>query len=280
MPEKNRKKGIPWGASVRYNLARPGGLRRVLRIPHPIAFLSLCGEIDRNRKSIVCALDRSSISLSKPSEDEDEVRAIVPEHDRSALAEHRIRLRAEFPFFLRADIATFFPSIYTHSLAWAMHGKSDAKKRMHDNELIGNRLDRAVQAGQQGQTSGIPIGPDTSLLLSEILLSAVDEQLETDLGKLNGVRHFDDYELYFQSASEAQRSLAKLQQVLADFELSLNSEKTRVETLPQPIEHQWLIRLNQIHIGSSGAKQRAGLLALFNTAFDLAANRAHDNVIN
>ena len=42
--------------------------------------------------------------------------------------QHSIELSLEYHYMLFADIADCYPSIYTHSIAWALHGRDVAKK--------------------------------------------------------------------------------------------------------------------------------------------------------
>jgi hypothetical protein len=89
---------------------------------------------------------------------------------------------------ISADIQNFYPSIYTHSIPWAIHGKATAKQRMGDPHLYGNRLDKSTAGCQEGQTVGVAIGPDTSLIVAECLLAAVERELTITFPKLNGYR--------------------------------------------------------------------------------------------
>ena len=69
-----------------------------------------------------------------------------------------------YTHLVQADIKSFYPSIYTHSLAWAIHGKRHIRKgnNRHDYTLLGNRLDRLFQYSNDQRTNGIPIGPVVS----------------------------------------------------------------------------------------------------------------------
>ncbi|HLE57122.1 MAG TPA: reverse transcriptase, partial [Rhodothermia bacterium] len=49
-----------------------------------------------------------------------------------------IDLALDFNHVLHADITDCYASIYTHSIAWAVHGKSTAKAKKKDKSLIGN----------------------------------------------------------------------------------------------------------------------------------------------
>ena len=73
---------------------------------------------------------------------------------------------------------------------------------------------------------GIPIGCDTSLVLAECILARVEEGLRQRLGQVRGFRYSDDFELLFRSASEAEAGLGALQEVLSQYELSVNPRKT------------------------------------------------------
>ena len=79
-------------------------------------------------------------------------------------------------FIVRADISTCFPSIYTHSIPWALVGKEKAKQTVHDDTWY-NRIDQACSDMRNGETHGLLIGPHTSNLISEIILTVVDKRL-------------------------------------------------------------------------------------------------------
>lgn len=83
-------------------------------------------------------------------------------------------------YLLKADISQFYPSIYTHTIPWALHSKATAKAGQRDVELAGNVLDKELQACQHGQTKGIAIGPDTSLGIAELLLSPIDHRMNEE----------------------------------------------------------------------------------------------------
>jgi hypothetical protein len=63
------------------------------------------------------------------------------------------------------------------------------------------RIDRASRNQQDGQTVGLPIGPDCSLIVAEVILAAVD--LALGPRQLRGLRHIDDYEIGFGTPAEA-----------------------------------------------------------------------------
>src|SRR5665647_566177 len=84
-----------------------------------------------------------------------------------------------YKFLLRTDIKNFYPSIYTHSIAWALHTKELIRKkgnRADFSNFLGLKVDRLIQSANDGCTNGIAIGPAISDLISEIVLSAIDTE--------------------------------------------------------------------------------------------------------
>lgn len=110
-----------------FNLARTGTLRRPLSILNPIHFYFLADYVSKNWPLISNHTKQSAFSLSRPTVGTDS-RALGRKHRFDSLPERRAALRAQAKFVLRADINRFYPSIYTHSLAWALEGKDWCKR--------------------------------------------------------------------------------------------------------------------------------------------------------
>ncbi len=123
------------------------------------------------------------------------------------------RRAASARYLLHADVQNFYPSIYTHSIDWAMHGKVAAKTAHKAGKVtFGARLDKAFQTSQDGQTSGICIGPDTSLIVAECIMARVEEGIRTRLPNVRGYRFWDDFELSFSSLQGVEEGLTVLQE--------------------------------------------------------------------
>ncbi len=181
-------------------------------------------------------------------------------------------------YLLKTDIARYYPSIYTHSVPWAIHGKSNARSDKKF-KLTGNRLDLWLRETQDKQTGGIPIGPDTSFLIGEVLGTALDLELEAKLSGLQGTRSIDDYYLYFSTVSDAERGLAALHEVSRAFELDINDPKTEVIQLPERLEPLWKSELRNLTIRDFGQPQATDLLTLFDRAFEHAKDFPADSVL-
>lgn len=179
-------------------------------------------------------------------------------------------------YFLRTDIGQFYPSLYTHSIPWALHGKTYAKAHM--NQTVGDEIDKAIRDQQSGQTVGVPIGPDTSLVVAEVVLTAVDRRLAPL--QTNGFRYVDDYEFGFRSLSAAESALSDVQAALAEYELALNPRKTKVVEGPVSLEERWILELSRFPFkAGTSASQLNDAVAFFSRAFELVAEYPQQPII-
>ncbi|MHC4540963.1 MAG: RNA-directed DNA polymerase [Planctomycetota bacterium] len=181
----------------------------------------------------------------------------------------RATVRAGQRLIVSTDITRFYHSVYTHSVPWALHGKPTAKVN-RSYKLAGNRIDRALRNCRDGQTIGIPIGPDASLIMAELILSEVDMSLCSAIPTLRGLRYVDDYEITFESHDQAEHAVGVLQEALSHFELELNPRKTRLDALPQPHEYVWTAELRSQPVRTTPRGQSKDLVRLFDRAFDFA----------
>jgi hypothetical protein len=269
-PDKRRRTRL-----VRHSVPKMKHLRRHFAVPNPYSQAMLCICVAKNWKSLEAVCKKSPVSLSRPVPSTK--RALAAEYSRRVEGVRRSQSSVGMRFMLKTDIATFYPSIYTHSIPWAIHGKATARSKRAKN-WYGNDLDKWVRETQDKQTGGIPIGPDTSFLIAEVVASRMDSLLEKTLGKkVKGVRYIDDYHLYFPTRGGAEKALAALHTVTQAFELQLNGLKTGIFDVPEPIEPSWKTDLRLIRVRSD---QRAtGIKAFFDRASDLAAQFPSDSVL-
>lgn len=264
-----------------HSVARGGLKRRQISFPNPVTQYHLFKVLADNWPSLSNYASRGDISLSKPKSGQPDKRAIVMEHTFADLPRERLRVRASSRYILKADIARCYPSIYSHSIPWAIHGQAFAKKNRGNNHL-GNLLDLCVRRGQDDETIGLPIGPDSSYLLAEVILSTIDEQLIKRFGKLNGIRYSDDYEFGFRSEDEAKSCLSILQDLLAEYKLQTNEQKTKIIKLPQPTDSVWVSKLRNFSFRSSSSirGQATDYSTYFDLAFQLYNEHPDDFVLN
>ncbi|HEY5740925.1 MAG TPA: RNA-directed DNA polymerase [Terrimicrobiaceae bacterium] len=130
---------------------------------------------------------------------------------------------------------------------------------------------------QDGQTNGIPVGPDTSLLIAELLLSHVDRALGRR--RIKGMRYMDDYELVFVSEERALEARGQLQETLLDLELDLSLSKTSIQPLPQQLEESWVSSLSLFDLHEGQPYFNTQIVRFFDRAFDLARTFPKDGVL-
>lgn len=246
-----------------YSLAKAGGLRRKLSVPNPLCHLPLCDFLASHWSDLRAHRRISPISLSKPIRDRKRKRAVVPAVPFGELPTLRATNRSNAKYVVLTDLSDFYPGLYTHSVPWAIHGKATAKAQRQNFALYGNMLDKLLRAAQDQQTVGIPIGPDTSLVVAEIVLSAVDKELVKRIRNIRGLRYMDDFELYFPDPSAAENGLAVLQELLLEFELRLNPRKTTVEQAPIGIEPEWVHVFRHFRFSQKPGPQAKDLIRYF-----------------
>jgi len=147
-------------------------------------------------------------------------------------------------------LTSFFPTIYTHSIPWAVLWKEEAKNNRSDTEWS-NLLDKKSRNIKNGETNGIPIWPDTSNIISELILSQIDKELNI---KYEYIRHIDDYICYLKTKEEAENFIKDLSLFLEKFQLSLNTKKTKIIELPETITESWVSKLRNYMIPDEGKK--------------------------
>ena len=260
----------------RYSLARPGLARRDMQIPNPVNQFYVADVIANNWQKIRRRLDKSKISESTCEITRDVVVGITPHKNLAAL---RLSNMAGRNHVLKTDITLCFPSIYTHSIAWACHGKKQARAN-HGDELFGNQLDVALRRCNEGKSVGIPIGPRTSHIIAEIVMSAIDVQVAKRIRKkLHGYRHVDDYFLCFDSDQETKRAFAELQSAAAEYELVVSATKTNIYTAAEHQEDSWPHQLRAMASNRRRGKEREWLTHFVSESSALAKQYPNGSVM-
>lgn len=265
--------------SCRHNMVRAGTLRRRLSLPNPSSFSVLADLLEDNWAEITNPLDNSNFSLSKPQiGGVPHSRAIGHSTDLADLPTIRAKQRAQGKYLLVTDISQFYQSIYLHTIPWILHGKAKAKRK-RDDTLLGNILDKTLRNGQDGQTIGLPIGPDTSMLVAELILSDLDKEISTFTR--HGFRFIDDFEFSFERRSDAEACLSRLQEYLSQVELDLNPHKTYVAELPFPIGTPWKRAISDHSLLKKDEIDNANeLISFFDLAFGLRKDSPNDFILN
>lgn len=233
---------------VRYEALRDINIPRHLGIPHPESYAVQALAISKHWQEVATHCNQPKPAISRVH-----VRHVGNGRifemnykgvERFQLEENEIQWMAGAKFVVEADIAACFPSIYTHSIPWALHSKDEAKKSSSLTKLAGNLLDKCTQNTRDRQTNGLLIGPHASNIISEIVLTRIDAALQTK-GYKKVVRHVDDYRFFADTLDEAELLIKTLGLNLRAYEMSLNEKKTRILELPRPSDENWRLVLNR-----------------------------------
>lgn len=245
--------------SMKFESVRNNFIPRVLGIPTPMAHEMLCKCISDNWEEIKNKF-KENTEKDKYKVSRIHVRKM---HKKKSLFEMNynnykidgtpeIEILIGKKFLVKTDISTCFPSMYTHGLGWALVGKEIAKQNMQDESKWYNKLDKCTRNEKYGETHGFIIGPHTSNILSEIILTDVDKKL-IELG-YEYIRNIDDYACYVQDENEAKKFIEDLNKALREYDLVLNHKKTKIIKLPISAENEWVRRLNSFQFNDKEIK--------------------------
>ena len=258
---------------IRYEAIRDINIPRQLGIPHPESYALQALAIKKHWEEIKAHCAKPAPAISRIH-----VRHVgggcifemsYKGAERYQFEEDEIEWRSGAKFVVKADIARCFPSMYTHSIPWALHGLEVAKKSTSLGDLYGDLLDKCTQNTRDKQTNGLLIGPHASNIIAEIILTSIDAALQAK-GHKKLTRHIDDYTYYADTYEGAERFLKDLGLSLRTYEMALNEKKTRILPLPRPSSESWTQELQRF-VFPKGEELRFSLVRSF---LDLALENA------
>lgn len=269
----------PSTVGERFSVARSSYYRRTTTILNPIGYFHLAKEVATYWSKIQDHYKTSTLSRSIPVDD-GTLRAIRL-RKFSELHEDKIIASSGFKYALITDVSSFFPAIYTHTIPWALHTKKVAKThRQATPAYFGNLLDKFSMAVQDGQTIGLPIGPDTSHVIAEIIGVAIDAELTKGLGALpSGFRYVDDFYLFFSRLDQAERALAAVVRAVGAFELQINPAKTRIVEARELAEESWKYSVKKLRLRSGRKAQRDDIHHYFEALFSLERRYKDESIV-
>lgn len=238
---------------IEYKLTRFNNITRQLNIPHPFPYAKLSKCIYKNWDDLkeICGNDISQI---KPKKHLDDRLVVMDEYDipklsriiimKSNTLKRELNLSIGNRYRVTADVSSCYSSIYTHSIPWAAVGIEKAKTTR--NPLLWyNQLDKYQRNVKRQETQGIPIGPASSSIISEFILSKIDNILKI---KYNYIRFVDDYKCYCKDFDTAESFLIDLEQELRKYLLNINPKKVAINELPLPHKVDWVVDLSNNNI--------------------------------
>jgi len=215
---------------------------RPLQLIHPALYVSLVHQItseanwslilDRFKKfstnERICCLSIPVVSQSK-----DKDKAVQVSHWWHEVEQRSIELALEYECLIETDITDCYGAIYTHSISWALHTKTEAKKKESrlDLGLIGNQIDKHLQDMSYGQTNGIPQGSVLMDFIAEMVLGYADLKLSDRIQSVGIkdyiiIRYRDDYRIFVNNMQDAEQIIKLLTEVTISLGLKLNPSKT------------------------------------------------------
>jgi len=218
-----------------FNVTRFNNVHRKISIPHPLPYAHLVNTITENWNSI-SHIEENENSIIRPLKHKDG-RIIIMTYEQSKRKTKRYNDSCKGKkFIVHSDISNFYPSIYTHSIPWALLGLQAAKLNQKDG--FENKLDKQQRMMKRDESTGIAIGPGTSNIVSEIILYEVDKLLK-DKG-YEFYRFIDDYTAFCSTYEESESFIRDLSEFLSTYGLLLNIKKTEIKKLPKPTAADWV----------------------------------------
>lgn len=267
---------------LRYSASKRNGQRRTFLAPNPHSQFNMQVFFEKNSDLILKLVELSEQSLSQPEASEGRCVKITP---HSVLAQERFKKLSAYRFIAYIDISRFYHSIYTHSLPWAAHGKESAKKDTapDSKQIVFNRADQLLRNAQDGQTLGIPVGPDSSRVLAEILNASIDQKFALEHPNAEFIRHVDDVWIGANTYDDAKLYLQGYRNELLEFELDINESKTKIRQNHIGITDAWPHEIDAQLIRARSEEQpeaqKRSLLYVFQVCFDKADHNQDDAIV-
>ncbi len=152
------------------------------------------------------------------------------------------RAEKKYDAMIQIDVSKCFDSIYTHSLPWAIIGKSQIKLNMESSKrTFSGKFDSLMQRLNHNETNGIVIGPEFSRIFAEIILQSIDVDVQRSLLENHKLvhkvdyelfRYVDDYFVFFNKPSTQVTVLETIQAALKTKKLSVNTAKIKLYEKP------------------------------------------------
>ena len=216
---------------------------RPLQLIHPALYVSLVNQITcKDNWNLICKrfslfAENSNIkciSIPRESQTRDSDKAAQVSHWWQEIEQASLEMALDYEYLIRTDITDCYGAIYTHSIAWALHGKERSKENKNDKKLLGNNIDSCIRDMSHGQTNGIPQGSALMDFIAEMVLGYADHLLSEEISKhltcitdYKILRYRDDYRIFTNNPSDGGQIVKCLTEIMIDLGLKLSAEKTK-----------------------------------------------------
>lgn len=209
---------------------------RPFQLIHPALYVSLVHQLTTNPywelvKERFATFSANSkihcLSLPVVSLSEEKDKAEQVSQWWHSVEQRSIELSLEYEYLVETDITDCYGAIYTHSIAWALHTKQEAKAKRTNKNLLGNIIDAHIQDMRHGQTNGIPQGSTLMDFVAELVLGFADLELSEKIQSLEIkdyciLRYRDDYRVFINNPQDGERIIKLLTEVTIGLGLKLN----------------------------------------------------------
>lgn len=268
-----------------YNASKRGMSRRTFSAIHPTTGHDLAEFISARWDELQTFFKKSSFSLSVPTLTPDGDRALgITSHNE--LEATKLARLSHYRFIAKTDISRFYHSIYTHSIPWALHGRKEAKadRDVASAKVFCNRADQILRCGQDGQTIGIPVGPDASRMIAETICTAIDLEFSNrcTVPDYSLLRHVDDIWIGANSHADVENALWRYREAIREFELDINENKTKIYAEDFRFCDRWPTDIaSQLEFAINSPQHRIPerLRAALEHAFSFATTDGDDGVL-
>jgi len=259
---QNDKKGPPETIPYTFSLPRGRKSPRDIHLMHPFHYREVVNFYEAYAAQILSNCSKSHWTLRSPSGIARRVKAIVNREQHGELqtdtdadespvsyfaygpfnllyafygSRDYERLESKYRYIRAIDVQSCFGNIYTHSISWAIRGKSNAKRREERSAFFtfDARFDSLMRSMNHGETHGILVGPEMSRIFAELILQNVDITVEHSLkarmafGKQCEVRRYlDDFFIFFNEPSIGDQIERSIREELKNCKLYINDAKT------------------------------------------------------
>lgn len=217
---------------------------RPYELIHPVLYVSLVHQMTRKdswhkivKQFLAFASNPKIRCLSLP------VQSLTLEKDKAEqikqwwekVEQESIELSLDFEYIVHTDLVDCYPSLYTHSIPWALHTRKTAKTHRKPGWPIGNVIDTHIRAMRNGQTNGIPQGSVLMDFIAEMVLGYADSLLsnricDERIEDYQILRYRDDYRIFVNNPQDGEKILKCLTEVMIGLGLNLKPEKTRASS--------------------------------------------------
>lgn len=260
-----------------------GRARRRFSLVNPINHFKVSELIANEWKEIRDFLKTSKISEFKPIFDMGGDRTFF-QIDFGQIERKTVDILSRYRSCLKTDISRYYHTIYTHSIPWALHTKAYCKQNYSTaafKSLLGDRLDKAIRDCQSRQTIGIPVGPDTSRVIGEIIGVGIEREIAKQLAAADKrcLRYVDDIHIGFDERESVDGLLGMITKAFSHFELDINIEKTSVLGVGETTTPEWTTPLLKFAVSRRADRQLTDVEHYFKMALYLSEANRRDQVL-